>query len=241
MKVFCDLHLHSCLSPCADDEMTPWNMVGMAKVRGQHVIAITDHNTALNAPEAMRAGDEYGVGVIAGMEITSKEEAHILGYFPTLDDALAASAEIDAHLPPIMNDPSLFGNQTIIGADDEPVGSVDKLLINAVDLSVSEVCELIARHNGVPVPAHINRGSNGMIGALGIMPFLPEHPIAEVYSGVPCPEYAVKGRFLLHSSDAHRLEDMQEAVFSLDADEDTASAVIERLKTEYASRGKLNV
>ena len=233
MKAYCDLHLHSCLSPCGDDEMTPWNLVGMARVKGQDVIALTDHNTARNAPEAMRAGKEYGVEVLAGMEITSKEEAHILGYFPTLEDALSASDEVDAHLPEIRNDPSLFGNQTIIGQDDEPVGQIDKLLINATDLSVDEVCALVKRHHGVPVPAHINRGANGMIGALGLMPFLPEHPVVEVYAGVDCPAYATKGRFQLHSSDAHRLEDMQERVFALEVEDKTAKGVFDAIKRQY--------
>lgn len=236
MKAYCDLHLHSCLSPCGDDEMTPWNLVGMAKVKGQDVIALTDHNTARNAAEAMRAGAEYGVAVIPGMEITSREEAHILGYFPTLEDALAASEEVDAHLPDIRNDPSLFGNQLLIGTDDEPIGQIDKLLINATDLSADEACALIRQHHGVPVPAHINRGANGMIGALGLMPFLPEHPVVEVYVSVPCPDYAVKGRFQLHSSDAHRLENMQERVFALDVDEPTAQGVLRAIQKEYDLR-----
>ncbi len=205
----------------------------MAKVLGQDVIALTDHNSALNVPEAVRAGKEYGVGVIAGMEITSKEEAHILGYFPTPDDALAASAELNSHLPNIKNDPTLFGSQTIIGEGDEPVGFVSKLLINATDLSADEVCRFVLKHNGIPVPAHINRGANGMIGALGLMPMLPEHPVVETSLNVPCPDYAVKGRFLLHSSDAHRFSSMQERVFSLDADEPTAQAVFNRIKLEY--------
>ena len=78
--------------------MTPWNMVGMAKIKGLDVIAITDHNTALNAEDAMAAGEEYGVAVIPGMEITSREEVHILGYFYRLEDALKAGEEVYAHL-----------------------------------------------------------------------------------------------------------------------------------------------
>lgn len=226
MGAFCDLHLHSCLSPCADDDMTPWNMVGMAKIKGLDVIAITDHNAVLNAEDAMAAGAEYGVAVIPGMEITSREEVHILGYFYTLEDALRAGEEVYAHLPAIQNDPALFGNQLIMRDEDNPSGTLEKLLINATDLSVDEVCALVRSHGGIPIPAHINRGSNGMIGALGLMPFLPEYPVVEVYKGVDCPAYAVKGRTLLHSSDAHRLEDIQEQVFELDA-EPTAKAVLD--------------
>ena len=216
MAACCDLHIHSCLSPCADDDMTPWNLVGMARVKGLDVIALTDHNTARNTPEAMAAGEAYGVQVIPGMEITSREEVHILGYFSSVAEALAAGEAVYAHLPQVLNQPALFGNQIIIGADDSPSGTLEKLLINATDLSVEEVCALVRALGGVPVPAHINRGANGMIGALGLMPFLPEYPVVEVYPGVPCPAYATKGRFVIHSSDAHRLEDIQERIFSLD-------------------------
>lgn len=209
--------------------MTPWNMVGMAHVKGLDVIAITDHNTALNAEDAMAAGKEYGVEVIPGMEITSREDVHILGYFYTLSDALHASEEVYAHLADVKNDPSLFGNQIIMRNGDTPSGTLEKLLINATDLSVDDVCALIKGYHGIPIPAHINRGSNGMIGALGLMPFLPEYPVVEVYKGVACPEYATKGRFLLHSSDAHRLEAIQERVFELET-EPTAEGVLRLLE-----------
>lgn len=226
MGAFCDLHMHSCLSPCAEDEMTPWNLVGMARVKGLDVIALTDHNTTLNLPDAFAAGREYGVEVIPGIEVTTREEVHMLGYFGALEDAIAAGNEVYAHLPAIENQPTLFGNQLIMRNGDTPSGTLSKLLINATDLTVNEVCTLIRSHGGVAIPAHINRGSNGMIGALGLMPFLPEYPVVEVYKGVPCPDYAVKGRFLLHSSDAHRLEAIQEREFELET-QPTARAVFE--------------
>ena len=229
MAAYCDLHIHSCLSPCADDDMTPWNLVGMARVKGLDVIALTDHNTALNTPEAVAAGEAYGVQVIPGVEITSREEVHILGYFSSVQDALAAGDTVYAHLPQVENQPALFGNQIIIGPDDAPSGTLGKLLINATNLSVAEVCALVRSFGGVPVPAHINRGANGMIGALGLMPFLPEYPVVEVYPGVACPAYATKGRFVLHSSDAHRLEDLQERTFSLDV-QPTAEDVVRLLR-----------
>lgn len=210
--------------------MTPWNMVGMARIKGLDVIAITDHNTALNAEDAMAAGKEYGVAVIPGMEITSREEVHILGYFHTLADALAAGEEVYAHLPEMSNNPDLFGNQLIMRDGDTPSGTLDKLLIAATDLSVDEVCALVRAYNGLAIPAHINRGSNGMIGALGLMPMLPDHPVVEVASDIPCPAYATKGRFLLHSSDAHWLDAIQERVFALEAEESSAEAVLRAIE-----------
>ena len=52
IPLFYDFHMHSCLSPCGDDDMTPANLVGMAFVNGLQAIALTDHNSCLNCPAA---------------------------------------------------------------------------------------------------------------------------------------------------------------------------------------------
>lgn len=237
MEAFTDLHIHSCLSPCGGDDMTPWNIVGMARLKGLDVIALTDHNSALNAGVAMAAGRELGIIVIPGMEVTSREEVHVLAYFPSLENALVFGGVIDVHLPDIKNEPDLFGRQLIVGEDDEPIGEAEKLLINATDLSIDDICALAREHHGIALPAHINRTSNGMIGALGLMPMLPQYPVVEVSRAMDCPAYATRGRFVLHSSDAHRLGDMQEREFSLDVGEVSIQGVLERLRKEAAARG----
>ena len=88
MAYFADLHIHSCLSPCGDDDMTPCNIAGMAKIKGLDIIAVCDHNTARNLPAVQRVCEAYGLLLLPGMEITTKEEVHLLGYFPTVDIAL---------------------------------------------------------------------------------------------------------------------------------------------------------
>lgn len=236
MRVYCDLHIHSCLSPCGSDEMTPWNLVGMAKVKGLDIIALTDHNTALNIPAAIAAGKEYGIAVMPGMEVTTKEEVHVLAYFIDVESALAFGEEIYRHLPAIQNVEGLFGNQIIMGADDQPTGKVDKLLLNATDLTLEQVAELIDKHGGILIPAHINRGANGMIGALGIMPSLPEYPVVEVAPRIACPQQVLEGRFVLHSSDAHYLEHMAERDFSLEVEAPTVQAVFTMLKEQQNRR-----
>ncbi len=229
MRAWVDLHIHSCLSPCAEDEMTPWNLVGMAKVKGLQVIAVTDHNACGNVAEAMKAGAEYGVAVLPGMELNTREEVHALAYFPTLELALAAQSELYPFLPGIPNTPELFGNQLLIGAEDEVVGKEDKLLISALELGLDECAALVKRHGGLLVPAHINRGSNGMLGALGMMPPLPDYPLVEAYAGVACPDAAIKGRRILHSSDAHRLEAISEPEFALPCERAEAPSIFETL------------
>ena len=88
--MFVDLHIHSCLSPCADDDMTPANICGMAHIKGLDAIAVTDHNTARNLPYVKEAADYYHLILLPGMEVTTREEVHLLGYFPTVEDALEA-------------------------------------------------------------------------------------------------------------------------------------------------------
>ena len=83
MELYYDLHIHSCLSPCGDNDMTPANIVGMAAVKGLDVIAVTDHNSCKNCEAAMAAGEEYGVLVVPGMEICTAEEVHAVCLFRT--------------------------------------------------------------------------------------------------------------------------------------------------------------
>ena len=87
MRVFYDLHIHSCLSPCGDDDMTPNNLVHMAALAGLQVIAVADHNTTKNVPAAVKVGEECGVLVVPAMELTTKEDIHVLCLLPSLEQA----------------------------------------------------------------------------------------------------------------------------------------------------------
>ena len=152
-KLFADLHIHSCLSPCGDDDMTPCNIGGMAKIKGLDIIAVTDHNTARNLPAVQEVCDAYGLLLLPGMEITTREEVHMLGYFPTVAAALDFGALVKAHLPKKKNKPAFFGNQRVMNSDDEQIDEEDALLIGATDFSLSEAARRVAEYGGVPVPA----------------------------------------------------------------------------------------
>ena len=210
MELFADLHIHSCLSPCADDEMTPGNILGMAAVKGLDMVAISDHNAARNLPAAQRIADAYGLLLIPAMEITTREEVHMLGYFPSVDAAVSFGEMLREHLPKRKNKPSLFGNQLVMDADDNVIGEEDALLIGATDLPLQCAAEAVRSFGGVPVPAHINRGSNGLLINLGMMPQEPYFPTVEVWNKLPCPPEPLEGRHVLHSSDAHYLGDILE-------------------------------
>ena len=210
-----DLHMHSCLSPCADEDMTPANICGMAYIKGLQAIAVTDHNTARNLPYVKEAADHYGLILLPGMEVTTREEVHLLGYFPAVETAVEVGEIFSSHLPPMKNKPSFFGNQWVMNTDDEIVAEEDRLLIGATDLTLAECTAIIREHGGAAVPAHINRGNNGLLINLGFFPEDVEYPVVEVAPGLPVNEKLIEGKRKLRSSDAHHLGDILEAVFDL--------------------------
>ena len=226
MAYFADLHIHSCLSPCGDDDMTPCNIAGMAKIKGLDIIAVCDHNTARNLPAVQRVCEAYGLLLLPGMEITTKEEVHLLGYFPTVETALAFGEMLRAHLPKKKNNPRFFGRQLVMNEDDEIIDEEDALLIGATDLSLKTAAELVAEYGGVPVPAHINRGSNGLLINLGLMPDEPFYTTVEAARHLPCEGSALRGRHVLHSSDAHYLGDIQEREHALLLSEHSVPALL---------------
>ena len=209
--------MHSCLSPCADDDMTPANICGMAYIKGLQAIAVTDHNTGRNLPYVKEAADHYGLIFLPGMEITTKEDVHLLGYFKDVETAVEVGEIFSSHLPPMKNKPDFFGNQLVMNTDDEVVDIEDRLLIGATDLDLEECTRIIREHGGAAVPAHINRG-HGLLTNLGLFPAEPEFPVVEVRNELDVNDKLIGNRRRLQSSDAHHLGDILEAVYDLPAE-----------------------
>lgn len=227
--VFADLHIHSCLSPCADDDMTPANICGMAKLKGLDAIAVTDHNSARNLPAVQAVADQYGLILLPGMEITTREEVHLLGYFPRVEVAVSAGEYFSSHLPSMPNKPDFFGHQLVMDAEDQVVDEETRLLIGATDLSLEDCTTYIRNRGGAAVPAHINRGANGLLINLGMMPLAPSFPVVEVSRTLPVPEEAIRGRRVLHSSDAHQLGVILEREFVLEPERFSVGSLLEYL------------
>lgn len=230
MKLYADLHIHSCLSPCGDELMTPNNIVGMAFLKGLDVIAVCDHNCARNLPAVREAAQAMGLVLLPGMELTTREEAHMLCYFEDVETCLAFSERIYAYLPDIPNRPRYFGEQLVMNGQDEIIASEERLLISALDLSFEACAGLIREHGGLCVPAHINRGTNGVLNALGFLPKDIRYDALEVCRQLPVPGVDLAGWRVLESSDAHRLEDISERGFTLEAEEKTTRAVFAAIR-----------
>ena len=220
-----DLHIHSCLSPCADDDMTPNNIAGMAALNGLQIVALTDHNSCENCPAFLDACKRQGVVGIAGMELTTAEDVHLVCLFERLEDAMAFSDEVYGHIMPIDNRPEIFGNQIVTDSEDEPICINEKLLISATDLWMSDAVELVRSHGGHVRPAHIDRESNGIVAILGDVPVEYGFNFVEFNDGANAERYFVDyesldGLRTLVCSDAHHLWDISEAGNEIELSED---------------------
>ena len=233
-ELYYDLHIHSCLSPCGDDDMTPSNIVGMAVVNGLDVIAVTDHNSCKNCPAVLDAAKEYGILAIAGMEINTSEEVHAVCLFEELKAAMEFDAYVYEHLIPFPNREEIFGKQQIYNAQDEVCGTVPNLLINATDISFDGLWELVKGYGGVMFPAHVDKTANSLIANLGFIPPDSRFTTAEVkdltklHSLKKANPY-LEGCRIISNSDAHYLEHIQEPQLTLQADERSVRGVLRAL------------
>lgn len=234
-----DLHVHSCLSPCADDDMTPNNLAGMAALKGLQILALTDHNSCKNCPAFFEACRRQGIIPIAGMELTTAEDIHLVCLFESLESAMNFDRVIEKHRMEIPNKPEIFGNQLILDAEDEPVGIEEILLISATDLPIEEAVDLARAYGAHVHPAHIDRESNGIVAILGDIPEEYGFSAFELKEAEKLEEAMerfpqIHRNAVLVSSDAHRLWEINEAEHSiLLEDEPYSSALVRQRFFEY--------
>ena len=235
IPLYYDLHIHSCLSPCGDDDMTPANIAGMAAVKGLDVIALTDHNSCKNCPAILKHGEEYGITVIPGMELTTSEEVHVVCLFPALGDAMAFDGYVYERLLPIKNREDIFGKQQIMDADDQVTGNVERLLIGATDISFDQVFGLVEAYRGIAYPAHIDKSTTSLLSNLGFVPPDSSFTCAEISTFDHLHQIQKEHPYflqckMLSSSDAHYLEDIREPDYQIYAKSRAAKDILEGLR-----------
>lgn len=214
-KINYDLHIHTCLSPCGDMDMTPNNIINMSVINNMDVIAITDHNTCKNCEAVMRLGKAVGVKVIPGMELCTAEEIHVICLFPDIDNAMQFSLYVNSRLPNIKNDDKVFGEQIIMDENDNVVSKESKLLLNATDIGIYDVYNMISRYSGLVFPSHIDRSSYSILSCLGALPQDLDIALAELTYKADVKEILrniprLNNIGLFFNSDAHRLEQLRE-------------------------------
>ncbi|MBW1892728.1 MAG: PHP domain-containing protein [Deltaproteobacteria bacterium] len=210
-----DLHIHTCLSPCADWAMSPIKIVEKSRKKGIDIIAICDHNSAENAEAVINAGKKKGLCVLPGMEICSREEVHILSIFERLEQAVAMQEYVYSHLEGV-NNPEVWGYQVVADENDKVIYENPKLLIGATTLGLGKIADMINLLDGISIAAHIDRRTFGIISQLGFIPIDLQIDGVEISSHITVEEALEKipdigNKPCFASSDAHFPDDIGKA------------------------------
>ena len=233
-----DLHIHSCLSPCADDDMTVNNIANMAALCGIGIAALTDHNSLKNCPAFFTACGRAGVVPVAGVELCTREEVHVLCLFPSLKAGMEFDRHIEPLLPGFVNNPTLFGRQLVLDGDDRIVCEEEKLLISACDVGIAELPGMLRPFGGTAIPAHIDRPGNGLISHMGFIPPEFEFTCYEIKDYAALRDLTKKNPVLsrvriISDSDAHALSDLAMKEHGrLDLAEMSAEALLDLLSSK---------
>lgn len=220
--MFYDLHIHSALSPCGDDSMSVNNIINMAMIKELEIIAITDHNS-LKQLHYLKELSQDKIEFVYGVELQTKEEIHVLGYFLEGTCLVSFQSWIDEHLSVIENMPDFFGHQYIYNKEDQLEAIENRLLISSLDTSLEETIDAIHLYQGIVVLAHVLDKRYSIFENLGFIPDGLKIEGIEVKSDEQ--EEIVKKRapylknvYFFRNSDAHQLIDIHEAIHSIDKD-----------------------
>ncbi len=215
MLVACDFHNHTCLSPCGSLDLSPAVLARLARERGLGLVAITDHNSALNAPAFAECARREGIAALYGMEACTAEEVHILCLFSRTSDALEFGSYLETRLPAYPYDPETLGDQAVVDADDNVIDLPERYYGAALDLDYDGLCREAHSRGALVIPAHIDRPMFGVLAQLG---FLPAGPYAAVESIRPLARGVADGYPRIRGSDAHYPEHVGRRPFGLELD-----------------------
>jgi len=227
MRIKVDLHNHSCLSPCANDDFTPALLCVQALETGIQALALSDHNSCLNNPAFAEVANVCGLLPLFGIEVNTIEDVHVLVLFERLEDSLEFGSYIDYLLPDIKNDPKRFGNQLIVDADGNTTGTFEKSLITTSGISFEDTIEEGLSRDALVIPAHIDRFANSALANLG---FLPKLPYSAVEVLRPDLDAETWGNTRITGSDAHCFEQVGRRAFSLEVEEVSFQGIKEGLR-----------
>lgn len=220
MKYY-DLHIHSALSPCSDDDMTIHNIIQMSLIKELNMISITDHNSLRQYESIQKVSEQYPIDILIGCEIQTKEDIHVLCYFKEYSKINEFQEFLMSRHPGIQNKKEYFGNQYILDELDNVMDEENLLLLVSLDISINELCRVVHEMNGKIVLAHVLDRGNSIITQLGFIPPDLNYDAIEVKNSeqrdrvLASHPWISKDTLFLYNSDAHHLIDIHEAEFSI--------------------------
>lgn len=235
MKLAIDFHIHTALSPCADNDMTPNNIINMSVLKGLDAIAITDHNSIENCRACMEVAKNKGIIVIPGMEIQTKEEVHLICLFKDIESAENFQELVYRKLEKKENISKIFGRQLVFNEQDKVIRENRRMLIASVNISLSEVFVAINKVRGVLIPAHIDRSAYSIIANLGFIPKELSIKILEISKNCDIKSFLNKYPYLkkyeiIKSSDAHYLPHILERETFVEVKEKSIESIFNSLR-----------
>lgn len=206
-----DLHIHTVISPCGDLEMSPCNIVAKAKEKGLSIIGIADHNCTKHGPLISSLAAKEDIYVLMGAEVTTKEEAHCLCFFPNGEVLSIFQSFLDEKLPPLPLDTKHFGFQVVVNEQEEIVEELPYLLITAIDASIEQVEQKVHELDGLFIPAHINKNKFSVISQLGFIPFDLNYDALEISPHTTKTKFCLtlpllEQKTFIQCSDAHLID-----------------------------------
>ncbi|MBN1545138.1 MAG: hypothetical protein JW902_00600 [Syntrophaceae bacterium] len=215
----CDLHIHTCLSPCADLDMYPRALIEKSINEKLDVIAICDHNSSENVSYVLRLAEGKPIVVLPGMEVSSLEEVHVLALFDELSSLLKLQDMVYKHLPGT-NREDYFGPQVIVNDQDEVEGMNERLLIGATELPLNRIVREIHSLGGLAIASHIDRPSFSVLSQLGFVDTETHFDALEISAATGIkkarrqyPE--LSGYPFITSSDAHTITNIGRGVTTM--------------------------
>ena len=211
--------------------MVPTRIVSRAKELHLDAIGVCDHNAAENVEPVRKIGKREGLKVFGGMEVTTREEIHVLALFGDDRDLGALQELVWQHLSG-KNNSEAFGPQYIVDEQDYVSGMCEKLLIGATDLSIDEVVTAIHRRKGLAIASHIDREVFSIISQLGFIPEGLKLDALELSASGKTTlfKYRLPDCPIVSFSDAHHLDDIGKVSTTFSVEEPT----LEELKKAFS-------
>ena len=150
--------------------MSPQAIVDTSLEKGLSLIGITDHNATRQCAIVSEIAKEKGLSVLCGVELTTREEVHLLAWFESVEVASAFQGWIDIHLQKIPNNPEFFGYQVVVDRQEKVVYEEPYLLITALDTDIIETASAVHAFGGLVAAAHVDKRKNSLFSQLGVMP-----------------------------------------------------------------------
>lgn len=238
MKYSVDLHIHTALSPCADKEMTPNNIINMALLKGLDFIAVTDHNSSGNAGALIKCAKDRDIVVVPGMELETSEEVHLVCLFPDVRTAAQIQKKVYRSLPDMENREDIYGTQLVMNEEDRITGRLKRLLLAATNIGLYEAFSMVRESGGAVIPAHVDRQAFSILSNLGGIP--EDLYIKYLEISRNCADSSFSGHYpgisdctFLKSSDAHSLGDILERETFLELREKSAACLLDKLRQAF--------